>query len=108
MKKNKMRNKNYGLLTVLFAVFIFITGCNLLEEGTVVDKIFVAAHEQKSTVYLKSGSIFVPVTNTSLVGDTWYIVVEGMWRDRRKRETIEVTGEDFKNIEIGQFVKIKK
>jgi len=108
MKKDKMRNKNYGVLTVLFTVFIFITGCNLLEEGTVVDKIFISAHEENTTVYIKADDILVPVTNTSLVGDKWYIVVEGVWGDRRIRETIKVTGEEFNNIEIGQFVKIKK
>jgi len=102
-------NKNYFVLLVLSMVFIFVTGCNLLEEGTVVDKIFIGAHEKNTTVYLKAeNSIFVPVTSTSLVRDKWYIVVEGVWGDRKITENIQVTSEEFNSIEIGQFVKIKK
>lgn len=93
-----------GALVALIGVAIW-TSIPKLIEGVVVDKEFIAAHTSRSTTFVYSGKVTVPIARTIHHPDTWRIHVSGMTEDGEAHaEWWEIGEALYSRIEIGDWV----
>lgn len=91
--------RNLGKLLLLVSV-LFLTACNKLEKGEVVEK-----YERKAyTTFVYSGKTLVPVYHPR----TWNIRIKGSYKGEERTEIYSVTEDYYDQVKVGDVLDVKE
>jgi hypothetical protein len=68
--------------------------------GTVVNKIYVAEHEDSDTTYIRVGDIDIPIVNYYMVPDKWYLTIQ---TKSGRHHDIEVNQDRYNKTKVGDL-----
>jgi hypothetical protein len=94
--------KAIKFLFIISFVFTF-SGCGEIEQGTIVDKQFKPAYAFIQTMYVNKVFISRPIR----VPDSWYITIEGFYKNKRQERRIRVSEELFLSVSLGETFDLR-
>lgn len=109
LKTNGYKMKNYVIW--LLALLVLLAGCgHQIHSGTVHEKMFVAAHETHTVIYVMCGKILMPLPMTHKHPDAWSVRVRGKGTaGTTYDEWFSVSKSEWENLQIGDsFVEKTK
>lgn len=88
-----------GKLLLLVSV-LFLTACNKLEKGEVIEK-----YERKPyTTIVRSGKVLVPMYHPR----TWNIKIKGKYKGEERMERYSVTEEYYDKVKVGDVLDVSE
>lgn len=86
-----MGMRRIAITVIMLAILFMLTGCTSIDNGTVVDKAFIATHRIYGSMIMR-------------ISDSWRILVE----NNEHKEWWDVTEEYYNSVNIGDYVDRKK
>lgn len=97
-----MKYRNIIYRMVIFMYLVILLGCNKLNEGYVIKKIY----EPKRTYIIPEYNVVLNIMETKIKCDDedWYLVIEGIIEQDTLTRTICVNHETYEQYNIGDYL----
>lgn len=103
-----LRSKWY--ITLLIIVTLLFTSCNSsgITKGVVIEKNYSPQHTVSGTTPLIIGKTIIFLPKTTVIAESYTIVIEGVNRyDEKEQVTISLTEEEWNTLEVGDHYQIE-
>jgi hypothetical protein len=91
------------LVILVLLAFLLVVGIIASTEpivGEVVNKIYVAEHEDSDTTYIRVGDIDIPITTYYTVPDRWYLTIQ---TKSGRHHDVEVNQDRYNKTKVGDL-----
>lgn len=94
---------------LIYLVFLLLlAGCYKPDGGMVIEKWYEEGHYYTTTNYIKVGDVKIPQTITHYDDPDWCVRIRFAKKNgKMKNKTVYVTEEEWNDIEIARYFKIK-